>query len=1322
MTDGAYPQVGLVEGSTGILYGATYFGGSQFDGTIFSLPLGLPPAPPHEKHPSSREAQSSFGFDVRKPETAIPNASNHMAPLIATVPAAGARNAASLRPNTASVTANSHAALHAAGSEALTNISNFDGANGAFPYYVSLAQGTDGNLYGTTWSGGPSEQGTVFQVTTAGTLTTLYTFCSQTNCADGAEPFSGVMQATNGNFYGTTSQGGANGGGGTIFEVAGGQLTTLYSFCSQPGCSDGNYSQAPLLQASNGNLYGTTASGGANGVGNVFEITLAGQLTSLYSFCSQPGCTDGSTPYAGLVQAANGNLYGTTLEGGANGYGTIFEITPAGQLTTLYSFCSQTDCTDGLQPSAGLVQGSDGNFYGTTYGGGANGTGTIFEITLAGQLTTLYSFCSQTNCADGSFPLAGLVQVGGNFYGTTVGGGSDYGTVFEITSAGQLTTLYTFSLIDGGLPEGGLVQASNGNLYGLTLFGGNRLSGTVFTLPPVILLNPPSGTAQVGVAYSSSLVASGGVTPYTFSITIGVLPPGLSLNSSTGAVTGTPTTAGTYNFTAQVTDSRGNTATAGSSIVVSPALTLSGPTGTAQVGVAYNSVLNASGGVTPYTFSIIVGSLPPGLTLNASTGAITGVPTTTGTYNFTAQVVDSGGNTATANCTIVVTGAGTEATATALTLEPASVPAGSVGPIVMTATVTTVSGTGTPTGSVTYFNGSSQVGTATLTGGVGTFDYNPSSLSFGIYSITAVYSGNGTFSGSTSPAQTLAITQTGPFAYVANNSSNSVSVINIPTGQVTNNIPVGSGPWGTAVSPDQTQVYVTDNEANNVSVINAVSGSVVAAIPVQSSPFGVAFAPDGSSVYVANGGSNNVSVINPSTQTVVATIPVQNSPLAVAMAPTSNGTFAYVTNSGSDTVSVIAVASNTVVQTISVGTRPRWVTVSPNSAWAYVENAGSNNVSAISVATNQVVATIQVGTSPSGADVTPDNSAVYVANSGSNNVSVIDTQSNTVISTVPGFNNPSQIALTTDGASAYISNPNTNAISVIATASNTLTGTIQVSGGPTGVAIASAPQVTLQITQPLNPTQQNTFNFGANSYAVQYPPDTQFAGVNMTVTAVEMTQAQFQQRVAGTAFANASCIVYAGAAGNCIDDEVTCSDNSGNPISCPGESQPTIAVQTNFSASQQIINPGYLTTPIGQNTWQNIFSGYSDPTIRGKTQGFSEFVAVDLGATNKQGAAHVAMLTPKLPKKYQHGESIPIEFQLISVANGQPVTDAEGGLCVVLVADQKVIFAETNAFKNEGLGRYKYDLDTTKYPPGTYTLTIYGNAFAALQGQFEILH
>src|SRR5208283_2998704 len=166
-------------------------------------------------------------------------------------------------------------------------------ANGADPLYGNLIQGTDGNGYGTTYGGGLNGDGTVFQVTPGGTLTTIYSFCSQTNCTDGVFPFAGLVQF-GGNFYGTTLRGGASGAGpvgaGTVFQVTpGGQLTTLHSFCSQTNCADGAYPFAGLVQF-NGNLYGTTAYGGANGRGTVFEVTPAGQFTTLYSFCAQANC------------------------------------------------------------------------------------------------------------------------------------------------------------------------------------------------------------------------------------------------------------------------------------------------------------------------------------------------------------------------------------------------------------------------------------------------------------------------------------------------------------------------------------------------------------------------------------------------------------------------------------------------------------------------------------------------------------------------------------------------------------------------------------------------------------------------------------------------------------------------------------------------------------------------------------------------------------------------------------------------------------------------------------------------------------------------
>ena len=278
---------------------------------------------------------------------------------------------------------------------------------------ASLVLGSDGNFYGTT-GGGASNLGTVFKITPGGTLTTLYSFCSLTNCADGYYPYAGLIEV-GGNFYGTTEEGGEN-GAGTVFKLIPSPttpwtLTTLYSFCTLTNCTDGGHPYAGLIQASDGNFYGTTEGFGANHGGTAFKLTPSGGLTSLYSWCSQTNCTDGEGPSSGVIEGTDGNFYGTTVLGGA-GTGTVFMLTPSATtpwpLTLLHSF---TNDYNGESPQAGLIQGSDGNFYGTTSGGGTNAEGgTVFKIGPSGGLTTLYSFCSQTNCADGGEPLAGLMK------------------------------------------------------------------------------------------------------------------------------------------------------------------------------------------------------------------------------------------------------------------------------------------------------------------------------------------------------------------------------------------------------------------------------------------------------------------------------------------------------------------------------------------------------------------------------------------------------------------------------------------------------------------------------------------------------------------------------------------------------------------------------------------------------------------------------------------------------------------------------------------------------------------------------------------------
>jgi uncharacterized repeat protein (TIGR03803 family) len=357
---------------------------------------------------------------------------------------------------------------------------NFNGSiGGASPYFTSLIQGTNGNIYGTAPGGGTYDNGTIFQMTPAGVLTNVYSFCFRTNCLDGSGP-QGALVESGGDLYGTTYGGGAH-LFGTVFKTTlAGKMTTLHSFA---GTTDGAYPEAGLVSY-NGDFYGTTTRGGAHGGGAVFEITPGGKVTTLYSFCSLTDCADGADPTGGLIQVG-GNFYGTTSSSGANGNGgTVFEITPEGTLTTLYSFCSQTKCTDGASPyGSGLIQ-VGGNYYGATAYGGAKNGGTVLELTPGGMLTTLYTFCSQTNCTDGAIPYGGIIQAtDGNFYGTTCcGGANNGGTVFKLTPGGTLTTLQSFNGTQGEEPYGGLLQAGNGDFYGTAEYGGSRLLGIVFKL------------------------------------------------------------------------------------------------------------------------------------------------------------------------------------------------------------------------------------------------------------------------------------------------------------------------------------------------------------------------------------------------------------------------------------------------------------------------------------------------------------------------------------------------------------------------------------------------------------------------------------------------------------------------------------------------------------------------------------------------------------------------------------------------------------------------------------------------------------------------
>jgi uncharacterized repeat protein (TIGR03803 family) len=431
--------------------------------------------------------------------------------------------------------------------QTFTVLHTFDGADGANST-AALLQATDGNLYGTTTEAPPSGCGTIFKMTLAGALTTLYgDLCS---ADDGYYPAAGLAQGRDGNFYGTMEYGGAY-KGGTVFKMSpSGALTTIYSFCSQSECTDGENPAAPLLYALDGNFYGTAQFGGTNSYGTIFKVTPGGTLTTLHSF----DLNDGAFPYGALVEGPGGVFYGTTNNGGASDQGTVFRIDQNGGLVTLHNF----DFADGALPYAGLVMGSDGNFYGTTSTGGSRGGGTVFEITSTGTLTTLHNFCSQKGCGDGDDPIGGLVQAtDGSFYGTTSHGGSGDagggGTIFRVTSHGDFTVVTKFeSTEEGSEPFAALIQDTDGGLYGTTfdgpLFGGcqgDAGCGSVFSLSvgltPFVETQPGLGSTGARIRIlGGHLTGATNVTfngtPATFSVASRSL---ITTTVPAGATTGT---------------------------------------------------------------------------------------------------------------------------------------------------------------------------------------------------------------------------------------------------------------------------------------------------------------------------------------------------------------------------------------------------------------------------------------------------------------------------------------------------------------------------------------------------------------------------------------------------------------------------------------------------------------------------------------------------------------------------------------------------------------------------------------------------------------
>jgi uncharacterized repeat protein (TIGR03803 family) len=401
------------------------------------------------------------------------------------------------------------AAAAALQAQTVNAIFTFDGTNGTGIYEgSSLTQGIDGNFYGASITGGADYgsgnqgYGTIFKLTPEGVLTTLYNFCSKPNCADGYAPNGTLVQDADGNLYGTTQYGGkgsragCDGLCGTVFKItAQGKFTTLYSFCedgNETECADGIQPFAGLVQGVDGDFYGTTINGGTacGACGTIFKITPSGVFTTLVSFDNK----DGAQATAALTLAANGRFYGSTSEGGAGSdpSGTFFEMTEGGELSTSYSYpCCGLDGM--FQDPSTLVQASNGDFYGTTkFGNNPNvWLGTVFELTPGGKLKVLHAFCLQGgDCSDGAYPKAGLVQGSdGNLYGVAAGGGAeDGGVIFQVTAAGEYKHLSDFcskpDCPNGENPYTALTQGTDGLFYGTAQASGTTACGcaTVYTL------------------------------------------------------------------------------------------------------------------------------------------------------------------------------------------------------------------------------------------------------------------------------------------------------------------------------------------------------------------------------------------------------------------------------------------------------------------------------------------------------------------------------------------------------------------------------------------------------------------------------------------------------------------------------------------------------------------------------------------------------------------------------------------------------------------------------------------------------------------------
>ena len=561
-----------------------------------------------------------------------------------------------------------------------------------------MTQGQDGNIYGTIGDDGSNAAGSAFKMTTAGHFTRIYAFCALTKCADGAGPWGGLTLGLDGDLYGTTTSGGKV-GAGTVFRLTStGTLTTLWSFDNGADAGapwypplqglDGNFygssntvyagdygafyrvtstpnSEKVLvdfnytngadpnlpIQGTDGNFYGTAVYGGTSKIGAVYKITPGGAITVLHNFAGYP--KDGASPQGVLVQGTDGNFYGTTYQGGANNYGTIFKITPAGVLTLLHSFAPSSTNLDGANPQTGLVLGSDGNFYGATVIGGYYNGGLLYKITPAGKFTILHSLCSTSGCTNGFYPRTPLVQhTNGKFYGNTSGnslGGSYFysldvglkgftklvnwagkvGATVDLLGQGftgttsvsfngvaatfkNVSDTYITATVPAGAPSGTVT---------VTTFTSTMTSNRAFLVVPQIKSFSPAG----GIV-GASVVITGVSLKQATQVTIGGKTASFKVDSDTQVTATVP--AGAKNGAKITITTPGGIATSTASFTVVPSIASFSPTSgkvAAPVTITGNSFTGATkvtfGGVAATSFQVITDTKVDAL---VPAGAVTG--------------------------------------------------------------------------------------------------------------------------------------------------------------------------------------------------------------------------------------------------------------------------------------------------------------------------------------------------------------------------------------------------------------------------------------------------------------------------------------------------------------------------------------------------------------------------------------------------------------------------------------------------------------------------------------------------------------------------